>query len=426
MRLSPLLALLLLGASAIPADGVRVAVTSLGNPLPGAAVTISRGGVSLEVGETDSGGTLFAGPLAAGEWVVSAALGNLAATGAITLFPGREGVLRLSLDPPASLAVAVAGPDGPLAGATVVLEHPTHGAAATTDAAGYALFPSLPPGTALVRASHPEHGSQARRLTLAAGEQAEVSLTLASLGLSAELDTRLAEIQATGLQVMVVLDSTSSMDHLIVGARQAILDLAAALDTLVPGAQMGLGAYRARGSDYILHPQNRNLRPLADPAGLADLVEFLGVVEAGQGGSEAVMTALEWALEPERGWLEGTEKVVVLLGDAKQRTMTAFTMAGRFTAAAEPLGGATLHAMGTVAAYTRERDEDASEEQFRGLTRRLDGAYRRLPRDAGNVEGTLHLLRAMVAFSIGAEFAAELDTLLTPEGLAQMRANHGW
>ncbi|MCH7494081.1 hypothetical protein IIA16_05165 [bacterium] len=153
---------------------------------------------------------------------------------------------------------------------------------------------------------------------------------------------------------------------------------------------------------------------------------FWGVVGGGLGGAESVMIALEWALEPERGWRDGTEKVVVLLGDARQRTMTAFTMAGRFRAKAGLLGGVMLHAMGTVPAFTRERDEDASEEQFRGLARRLGGAYRRLPADASNVEGTLHLLRAMVAFAIGEEFAAELDTLLTPEGLARMRAAHGW
>lgn len=419
-----LLLALLLGAAAVPADGILVLVTAAGEPLAGAVVTISGESGEIELGATGAAGAIRSGAIAAGSWTVRAAKDGLAAVTSVEVASGQEAMVTLRLDPPATVEVLVSGEDGGLAGALVTLDGASS-LAATTDSEGRALLGPVEPGTWSLAVEHPDHTRHARRLELSPGAQT-VRVRLKDLGLSAELENRLSDLHETGLQVMVVLDATRSMDHLIEGSRRAILDLAAALDTLVPGTEMGIGAYRAPPSDWEIHPFSRDLAPLGDRTATDDLASFLFEIDADQGGRESVMVAVEWALAPGRGWLEGTEKVVILLGDAMQRGMTEETMARRFREGSEPLGGATLYAMGASPRATGERMEDASEAQFRRLTRLLDGDYRPLPEDAGEVAGTLDLLRTIVAFAIGTEHESEIQALLTPEGLAEMRAAHGW
>ena len=79
-------------------------------------------------------------------------------------------------DPAGSLEVNVSNADGVQGGVTVTLD--PGGAAAMTDASGWARFPDLPPVDYLVSASHPELGSNSALVSVQDEEEAGVYLRL--------------------------------------------------------------------------------------------------------------------------------------------------------------------------------------------------------------------------------------------------------
>jgi len=117
-------------------------------------------------------------------------------------------------------------------------------------------------------------------------------------------------LRRKGIDLVLVLDATGSMEPLLQGTKARLRALVAKLRRVVPDTRVRVVAYRDRGDHFTTLGS-----PLAhDPA----VVEgFLTCVPAYGGGDaeEAVLAGLKDAFG-KTPWREGTHRVVVLFGDA--------------------------------------------------------------------------------------------------------------
>ncbi|MGV8073387.1 MAG: vWA domain-containing protein [Syntrophobacteraceae bacterium] len=117
-------------------------------------------------------------------------------------------------------------------------------------------------------------------------------------------------LRQSGLDVVIVLDSTSSMDGVMREMKQKIGNLALALKKLVPACRIGLVAYRDKGDEYLT-------KKLPLTYGVSSLREFLRGIEAKAGGDvpEAVDEGLRVAVE-EMQWNPKSKAFILIIGDA--------------------------------------------------------------------------------------------------------------
>ena len=134
--------------------------------------------------------------------------------------------------------------------------------------------------------------------------------TVASRG-SAGFRKRVAELKASGLEIMFVFDSTGSMTSTIEETKATIVGMCGVLRALVPDARIGLVTYRDRGDReaYLV----RQIPLTRDYWRASNFVQF---VNAGGGDDipEAVDAGLAAAME--QTWRPDARHVIVLAGDA--------------------------------------------------------------------------------------------------------------
>ncbi len=122
---------------------------------------------------------------------------------------------------------------------------------------------------------------------------------------------RVRELRASGLDVVFVFDSTSSMQSVIEDAKSRIERMVQVLGVLVPEARIGIVTYRdhGRGEEYVV-------RTLPLGSDIYRAVNFVHTVRAGGGGDteEAVLEALQAAFALE--YRQKVQRIVVLVGDA--------------------------------------------------------------------------------------------------------------
>lgn len=142
----------------------------------------------------------------------------------------------------------------------------------------------------------------------------------------------LTGLGARGLDVVLVLDATDSMEPFIDGARErlhAIMDL---VTELVPGTRFGMVAYKDYGDEYGL--QAVRTFPLTDDA--LGVRQFMNQIVAGGGGDvpEPIHEALQAATDRKlMGWGTRRKQVIILVGDSPIHTtgrQAAYDLAAEF------------------------------------------------------------------------------------------------
>jgi len=120
----------------------------------------------------------------------------------------------------------------------------------------------------------------------------------------------IGRLRARGFDVVFVYDSTKSMEPFIGEVKTRIRDLVRVITHLVPGARVGLVAYKDYGDIFEGRGQ-----PLTTDVSL--LQRFLDDVPITGGGDEpeAVMSGLREAIN-RNPWGRRAHKVIVLFGDA--------------------------------------------------------------------------------------------------------------
>jgi len=123
------------------------------------------------------------------------------------------------------------------------------------------------------------------------------------------------DLQESGLELVIVIDSTGSMQPAIDQARDAVESVVDVLGAVAPEFRLGLVTYRddedpaLRGSTRVLARLTRNARGVR--ARLSSLR-----ADGGGDAPERVSHGLEQALERRMGWSRDAAKLVVLVGDA--------------------------------------------------------------------------------------------------------------
>lgn len=121
---------------------------------------------------------------------------------------------------------------------------------------------------------------------------------------------RVYALQGSGLDVAVVIDSTSSMTSVLDAARDAVGGIVASIATLVPKFRLAVVTYRDVKDEYVTRQSPFTASPWT-------AVHFLEGVKADGGGDapEAVLEALKTALQ-RLVWNHGSKRVILLVGDA--------------------------------------------------------------------------------------------------------------
>ncbi len=200
------------------------------------------------------------------------------------------------------------------------------------------------------------------------------------------------DLRRRGLDLVLVLDATSSMAPVIQATKRRIVAVVERLRTVVPDLRVRLVAFRDEGDLFVTlgSPHTHETRLLED---------FLAGVGADGGGDspEAVLAGLREAIHG-TPWRKKAHRVVLLFGDAPphERDMALIeAILGEFdgTVHAVDAGGFGLGAGGT-----------GNETAFRAIAAWGRGTFRRLASD-------LDLLRALLVLTLGAEHRAAIEAL---------------
>lgn len=130
---------------------------------------------------------------------------------------------------------------------------------------------------------------------------------------------RALDLRDAGLDLVIVIDSTGSMQRVIDSAVQALDDVVAVLGDVAPRLRVGLVHYRdfedmSDGAD-LRAPLTRNVSAVR---------KKLETLRAGGGGDtpERVEKGIEIALDPTTGWDPDANKLILLVGDAPPHVET--------------------------------------------------------------------------------------------------------
>jgi Mg-chelatase subunit ChlD len=125
-----------------------------------------------------------------------------------------------------------------------------------------------------------------------------------------DLARQIESYRGVGLDLVILIDTTSSMDPVLSRARLAIDRIVSDFASLVPQARMGLVAYRDHGDQYVVRYEDLT-------ADRFRILNFLETLDSGGGGDlpEAVYDALEVSFA-DLSWRKEAHRVVIVVGDA--------------------------------------------------------------------------------------------------------------
>ena len=130
---------------------------------------------------------------------------------------------------------------------------------------------------------------------------------------------RAFDLYTAGMELVIVIDATGSMQGAIDASVEALQDFSAIMEGISPKFRMGLVEYRDHGDmkngAQIAESLNKNVKKIR---------KELSKVNAGGGGDypEAVLAGLEEAFSKKMGWKESANKLLVVVGDAPPHART--------------------------------------------------------------------------------------------------------
>jgi len=142
----------------------------------------------------------------------------------------------------------------------------------------------------------------------------------------------IGDLRGTGMDLVLVLDATDSMNPHIRNAKQRLQDVLKVVTALVPNLRIGMVAYKDYGDEY----GPSAVKPLPLTADANVVRAFLDGIVAGGGGDEPepIHAALRAAMD-QKGmkWIGGRKWVIILVGDSTIHAsgrQEAFDLAKRF------------------------------------------------------------------------------------------------
>lgn len=223
-------------------------------------------------------------------------------------------------------------------------------------------------------------------------------------GVGSAVVTRIQALRGVGVDLMIVVDTTSSMQPFLDQARTAADALVTTLATLVGDLRVGVVAYRDVDDEYTT-------RVLPLSADRYAILNFLWKLRAEGGGDvpEAVAAGLGEAIQ-NAGWRTRTHRVTVVIGDAPPHDGEwgrIKSMIGGFVRGdPKRIPGAIVSAIYTGPSRAGVRGEDDGAQAFSEIARIGRGDYLALA-GPGDVRDRL------VSTILGPHHASELRVLMS-------------
>jgi hypothetical protein len=220
----------------------------------------------------------------------------------------------------------------------------------------------------------------------------------------------IAGLRNDGLDVVFILDATSSMGWALDQIKERINDIVRVVRTLVPTARFGFVAYRDQGDpDFVVR-----VRPLTFST--ANLSDFLDPLEAHGGGDvpEDIGAGVDAGIE-QSGWRVGARKIMIIVGDAPPRdedfkhllrSIRSFTADGGTVSTLDvsPDANPELIEMREGAPVDRRHYRGTPMRQFLIISDAGNG-------DSGTLSGDVNITKRLLTLIMGDQFAKEMRAL---------------
>jgi len=141
--------------------------------------------------------------------------------------------------------------------------------------------------------------------------QTSFSPTSGAVGAQSEhFGSFIGGLRKTGLDVVLVIDATASMQHVLDEIKARTIALVARIQELVPIARIGVVAFRDRGEEFVVRWSDLSFHA-------SKIDSFIGGLSADGGGDweEGVRQGLEAAVD-ELSWRRRAKRVIIIVGSS--------------------------------------------------------------------------------------------------------------
>jgi len=148
------------------------------------------------------------------------------------------------------------------------------------------------------------------------GRGPEVDVSTANLsfgsgaigGLGGGFGDYVGGLRKIGLDLVLVIDTTESMQFVINEVKTRLTSLVTSIQRMVPTSRVGIVVYRDQGDEYVVKWTDLSFRT-------AKLRDFLANITASGGGDweEAVLEGLDAAIN-EMSWRKKSKRIIILVG----------------------------------------------------------------------------------------------------------------
>ncbi len=127
-------------------------------------------------------------------------------------------------------------------------------------------------------------------------------------GLGGSFGDYVGGLRKVGLDLVLVIDTTESMQFVIDQVKERTTSLVQSIQQMVPTSRVGIVAYRDQGDEYVTRWTDLSFRT-------DKLVSFVSQISASGGGDyeEAVLEAIDTAIQ-DLAWRKKSKKVIILIG----------------------------------------------------------------------------------------------------------------
>ena len=127
-------------------------------------------------------------------------------------------------------------------------------------------------------------------------------------GLGGSFGDYVGGLRKTGLDLVLVIDTTESMQFVIDEVKQHAAALVQAIQRMVPTSRVGIVVYRDQGDEYVVKWSDLSFKT-------DKLTSFISTITASGGGDweEAVLEGVDAAIK-ELSWRKKSKKIIVLIG----------------------------------------------------------------------------------------------------------------
>ena len=127
-------------------------------------------------------------------------------------------------------------------------------------------------------------------------------------GLGGSFGDYVGGLRKTGLDLVLVIDTTESMQFVIDEVKEHAAALVKAIQRMVPTSRVGIVVYRDQGDEYVVKWSDLSFKT-------EKVTSFVNTISASGGGDweEAVLDGLDAAIN-ELSWRKKSKKIIVLIG----------------------------------------------------------------------------------------------------------------